>query len=179
MTSVVTLAGSRQSAVMAGLARSSVLAFGTYISGAALTYLSQLLIARAVGSTSYGYYAYVLAWVTIFAYVATLGFDVSLLRLIPAYCASGQWSLTRGVLRYAERRGVAAGCVIVLAGGLVLWLLGASLHIELVHTFVFGLALIPTWSLLWMSSSAVRVFTIVVVFLVSGGHHAARCRPAL
>lgn|ERR1017187_4178570 len=165
MTSVVTLAGSRQSAVMAGLARSSVLAFGTYISGAALTYLSQLLIARAVGSTSYGYYAYVLAWVTIFAYVATLGFDVSLLRLIPAYCASGQWSLTRGVLRYAERRGVAAGCVIVLAGGLVLWLLGASLHIELVHTFVFGLALIPTWSLLWMSSSAVRAFGGVVAAL--------------
>ena len=94
---------------MGRLARGSVLAFGTYISGAALTYLSQLLIARLVGSASYGYYAYVLAWMTILAYVATLGFDVSLLRLIPAYCAAGKWSLTRGVLRYAERRGIAAG----------------------------------------------------------------------
>ena len=156
MTNVLTVARPGPSTVMGGLARSSVLAFGTYICGAALTYLSQLLIARMVGSTSYGYYAYVLAWMTIMAYVATLGFDVSLLRLIPAYCASGQWNLTRGVLRYAERRGVAAGCVIVLAGGLVLRLLGASLPIELVHTFVFGLALIPTWALLWMSSSAVR-----------------------
>jgi len=165
VTNVVTLAGPRRSAIMDRLARGSVLAFVTYIFGAALTYLSQLLIARLVGSTSYGYYAYVLAWMTIMAYVAALGFDVSLLRLIPAYCAAGKWSLTRGVLRYAERRGVAAGCVIVLAGGLVLRFLGASLPIEQVHTFVFGLALIPTWSLLWMSSSAVRAFGGVVAAL--------------
>ncbi len=165
MTNVLTLARPGSSSIMGGLARSSVLAFGTYIFGAALTYLSQLLIARMVGSTSYGYYAYVLAWMTILAYVAALGFDVSLLRLIPAYCASGQWGLSRGVLRYAERRGLAAGFVMVLAGGLVLRFLGGSLPTEQVHTFVFGLALIPTWALLWMSSSAVRAFGGVVAAL--------------
>jgi O-antigen/teichoic acid export membrane protein len=152
-------------AIMGRLARGSVLAFGTYIAGAALTYLSQLVIARLVGATSYGLYAYVLAWMTILAYVATLGFDVSLLRLIPSYRAAGKWDLVCGVLRYAERRGAAASCAIVLAGGLILWFFGHLLPAEQVLTFVFGLALVPIWSMLWVSSSAVRAFGGVVAAL--------------
>jgi O-antigen/teichoic acid export membrane protein len=150
---------------MGTLARGSVLAFGTYILGAGLTYLAQLLIARLVGSVSYGYYAYVLAWMTVLAYVAALGFDVSLLRLIPQYCTSRKWRLARGVLRYAEQRSVAAACIIVLAGGLLLRFLGTRLPLEQIHTFIFGFALIPTWALLWMSSSAVRSFGGVVAAL--------------
>jgi O-antigen/teichoic acid export membrane protein len=165
MTNGVTPAVLGQKAIMGRLARGSVLAFGTHITGAALTYLAQLLIARLIGSTSYGYYAYVLAWMTVLAYVAALGFDVSLLRLISAYCAAGRWSLARGVLRYAERRGAAVGCVIVLAGALLLWFLRASLPAEQVRTFAFGLALVPLWSLLWMSSAAVRAFGGVVTAL--------------
>ena len=165
MTNIVTLAALGRRTAMGQLARGSVLAFGTYVTGAALTYLSQLLIARLVGSTSYGSYAYALAWITIFAYVAALGFDVSLLRLIPGYCAAGEWSLARGALNYAQSRSAAASCVIVLAGGLVIWLLTPSLPIEQLHTFDIALALVPTWSLLWIYSAAVRAFGGVVAAL--------------
>lgn len=150
---------------MGRLARGSVLAFGTYVAGAAFTYLAQLLVARLVGSTSYGYYAYVLAWMTILAYVAALGFDVSLLRLISAYCAVGKWGLARGVMRYAERRNLAAGCAIVVAAAPLIWLQRASLPAELLHTFIIGLALVPILSLLWISSAAVRSFGAVVAAL--------------
>jgi O-antigen/teichoic acid export membrane protein len=165
LTNGATLALPGQRAIMGQLARSSVLAFGTYFTGAALTYFSQLLIARLVGPTSYGTYAYVLAWMTILAYVATLGFDVSLLRWLPAYHATRKWGLAHGVLRYAERRGAAAGCAIAVAGGLILWFLGRLLPAEQVLTFAFGLALVPIWSLLWMSSAAVRAFGGVVAAL--------------
>lgn len=158
MNNVVPLALPGQRAILDELARSSVLAFATYIAGAAVTYLSQILIARLAGPASYGTYAYVLAWMTILAYVATLGFDMSLLRLIPAYRVACNWRLVRGVLRYAESRGAAASCSIVLAGGLVLWFFGHLLPAEQVLTFAFGFALVPIWSLLWMSSSAVRAF---------------------
>ncbi len=167
LTNVVPLAAPGQRAILVQLARGSVLAFGTYVAGAALTYISQLLIARLAGPTSYGTYAYVLAWMTILAYVATLGFDVSLLRLIPAYRATRKWGLVHGVLRYAERRGGAASCAIVLAGGLILWFLGRLLlPAEQGVTFAIGLALVPIWSLLWMSSAAVRAFGGVVAALV-------------
>ncbi len=65
------------------IARGSIVAFGIYVGGAGLTYGSQLLLARAIGADSFGLYAYVLAWVTMLAYLAVLGFDVSL-------CASSQ-----------------------------------------------------------------------------------------
>jgi len=150
---------------MGRLARGSVVAFGTYIAGAALTYLAQLIIARLVGAASYGYYAYVLSWVTILAYVAALGFDVSLLRLIPAYCAAQNWPLVCGVLRYAERRAAAAGLAILLGGWLVAWLLRSALAPELTLTFAIGFALVPVWCLLWMSSAAVRAFGGVIAAL--------------
>jgi O-antigen/teichoic acid export membrane protein len=147
------------------LARGSVLAFATYVAGAAITYFAQLLIARLVGPMSYGYYAYVVAWMTVLAYVAALGFDASLLRLISAYCEAGKWSLARGVLRYAERRSVAVSCCIVLSATLLLGFLRAFLPAEEVRAFGFGLALVPLWSLLWISSAAVRAFGGVVTAL--------------
>lgn len=147
------------------LARGSVLAFGTYLTGTALTCLSQLFVARLVGSTSYGYYAYVLAWMTTLAYVAALGFDVSLLRLIPAHCAAQRWGLARGVQRYAEHRNAAASCAIVVAGGLLLSLRAPAMPAEQVRTFLVGLALVPILSLLWISSAAARAFGAVVAAL--------------
>src|ERR1700757_2693839 len=89
-------------ATMRPLAWSSVVAFATYGVGVAVTYLSQLVIARTIGVESYGIYSYVVAWVTLLAYLAALGFDVSLLRLVPAYRTQGMWELTRGVIQYAE-----------------------------------------------------------------------------
>ena len=78
------------------LARGSIVAFGIHVGGAGLTYCSQLLIARSIGAEGFGIYAYVFAWVTMLAYLAVLGFDVSLLRFIPAYRAQGEWPLLRG-----------------------------------------------------------------------------------
>jgi O-antigen/teichoic acid export membrane protein len=147
---------------VAGLARASVLAFGTYVTGAVLTYIAQLLIARLVGAESYGVYAYVFAWMTIFAYVAALGFDVSLLRLIPTYRATRQWGLLRGVIQYADRRCMAAGLTFLLGGSALVWLMAGRMTPELARCFYFGFALVPVWSLLWITSSTVRALGGVI-----------------
>ena len=147
---------------MAGLARASILAFGTYVTGAVLTYVAQLLIARLVGAGSYGVYAYVFAWMTIFAYVAALGFDVSLLRLIPTYRATRQWGLLRGVIQYADRRCMAAGLTFLLGGCASVWLMAGRMTPELVRCVYLGFALVPVWGLLWITSSTVRALGGVV-----------------
>lgn len=147
------------------LARGSVLAFGTYVAGTALTCLSQLLVARLIGSASYGFYAYALASVTVLTYVAALGFDVSLLRLIPGYCAMQRWGLARGVLRYAQRRSAIASLAIVLIAGMLLALRVSAMPAEQVRTFLIALALVPMLSLLWISSAAARAFGAVVAAL--------------
>ena len=165
MTVAVSVTSSDAGADISRLARGSLLAFATYIAGAALAYISQLLVARLTGPTSYGYYAYALALMTILAYVAALGFDVSLLRLIPAYRTVGNWPLARGALCYAERRSAAAGCLIMAGGALLLWFRRASLPGEELRALALGLPLVPICSLLWISAAAVRAFGGVVAAL--------------
>jgi O-antigen/teichoic acid export membrane protein len=144
------------SGVVAGrLARSSTIAFGIHVAGAGLTYCSQMVLARVVGPVSYGIYAYILAWATILAYLSALGFEVSLLRLVPVYRARRDWALLRGVILYAEWRVTCTGFAIVLIGTTIvtLWDRGSP---EQTNAFLTGFVLVPVWALLWIRSSVVR-----------------------
>ncbi len=149
-------------ALVARLARGSVSAFAIHIAGAGLTYCSQLLIARVVGANSYGIYAYVFAWMTVLAYASALGFDVSLLRFVPAYQAQRAWALLRGVIQYAERRVAMVGCGIAMTGIIVISIWPREQSAELADTFRIGFFLVPVWALLWIRGSVVRAFGGVV-----------------
>lgn len=149
-----------------GLARASAVALGVYVAGAGLTYAAQLAVARLVGSHAFGIYAYVLAWCTVLAYVAALGFDVSMLRLVPAYRAAGRMDLLHGVARYAHRRVVSVGVALAAIGiGLALALRSAA-NITMTITFIIGLPLVPVWALLWVRGAMVRGFGGVADALV-------------
>jgi O-antigen/teichoic acid export membrane protein len=101
------------SAPISRVARGGVTAFFVYSAGFALTYFSQLVIARILGVDTYGVYAYVFAWMVILAYFSTLGFDVGLLRFVPAYEAERAWPLLRGVIQSAQRRAMLVGLSVI------------------------------------------------------------------
>ncbi len=140
------------------LAHSSATAFAVYGAGAGLSYCSQMVLARLVGAASFGIYSYVLAWVTILAYLSALGFDVSLLRLVSIYRAREAWSLVRGVIRYAERLVILGGIAVVLGGGTVVLVFQTHPSAEQAASFLIGFLLVPVWALLWIRSSIVRAF---------------------
>jgi O-antigen/teichoic acid export membrane protein len=144
------------------LARGSVAALGVYGAGAAISYCAQLAVARTIGAHGYGIYAYVLAWVTVLAYVAALGFDVSLLRFVSAYLATRAFASLRGVVQYAWRRVAAVGCGIALSGVAVILVRSRGLSPELVDTFLVGFAVVPILALLWVRAAAVRGFGGVI-----------------
>jgi len=149
------------SALLSRVARGGITAFFIYGAGIGLTYCSQLLIARFVGVDAYGVYAYVFAWMTVLAYFSAFGFEVALLRFLPAYEADHNWSLFRGVIRYAEQRAVTIGISVIVVGicFIVLWGVSAQLR----STFLIGLALVPVWALLWIRCSVVRAYGGVVL----------------
>jgi len=149
----------------ARLARGSAAALSVFIASAGLAYCAQLSIARIVGPDGYGQYAYVVAWMTILAYLSALGFDVSLLRFVPAYRSQGAYGLMRGVIRYAQRMVVIAGVGIALLGvaGLAAW--SGRLSPELRLTFLIGFGAVPIWALLWIRCSIARAFGGVVLAL--------------
>ncbi|MBV9974594.1 MAG: oligosaccharide flippase family protein [Hyphomicrobiales bacterium] len=141
--------------------RGGVAAFAIFVIGAGLTYCSQLLIARIVGPDTFGIYAYVFAWMVVLAYFSALGFDVALLRFVPAYRAERVYALLKGVIQYAERRAMASGAAIIVLGSLVVFL-APGMSSPLRNTFLVGFFLVPVWALLWIRSSAVRAFGGVI-----------------
>ena len=153
--------GAPASSPISRVVRGSFAAFVIYGAGIGLTYCSQLLIARFVGVAAYGVYAYVFAWMTVLAYLSALGFDVALLRFLPAYEAEHKWPLFRGVIQYAERRAAIAGVSCILVGVCVVTYEGLSPQLR--NTFLIGLMLVPVWALLWIRCSILRAFGGVVL----------------
>jgi O-antigen/teichoic acid export membrane protein len=144
------------------LASSSFGALIIYALGAALSYASQLVVVRTIGADSFGIYSYVLAWVTVLAYLATLGFHVSLLRFVPAYRANQRWSLVDGVIRYSQRGAALTGLCVVLIGGSIITMRYGSMETELALTFLIGVVTVPVISQHLISASLVRSFGGIV-----------------
>lgn len=144
------------------VAHGSIMAFAIYIVSVGVTYISQLLIARMVGVDIYGVYAYVFAWMAVLAYFSALGFDVAVLRFVPAYETTQDWRLLKGVIQYSQRRAAVVGTLIVLAGLLIVRFRESSMSLDLRNAFLVGLVLVPVWAILWIRCSVVRAFGGVV-----------------
>src|SRR5690348_14043114 len=156
----VTVRGTHAGAPIDRVARGGLTAFVVYSAGVGLTYCSQLVIARMVGVQTYGIYAYVFAWMSVLAYFSALGFDVALLRFVPAYEAVQDWARFRGVIRYAERRVAIVGTSIALIGACIV--VFRDIPIQLRNTLLVGFMVVPIWALLWVRCSVVRAFGGVV-----------------
>ena len=144
------------------LARASLWSFLIYVGGAGLTGLAQLVIARTVGAASYGIYSYVLAWMTLLSYVATLGFSMVLLRFVPAYSAKGQWPLARGVIRFAFRRSFLVAMAIAIGGIAIVLSLATNFQHEMTTSLAIGLATVPLVALYVLTGATVRAFGGVI-----------------
>ncbi|MBZ9816220.1 lipopolysaccharide biosynthesis protein [Mesorhizobium sp. CA7] len=140
------------------LGYATVFALMIYVTGAGLTSLAQLLIARIVGSTSYGIYSYVLSTTSVLAYLATLGFNVSLLRFVSAYRAQGRLDLAHGIIRFAFQRSLAVASLFGLAGATYIFLSSSSHNRELEISQLLGMAAVPLVTTSALGAALIRAF---------------------
>ncbi|TGP44359.1 exopolysaccharide biosynthesis protein [bacterium M00.F.Ca.ET.230.01.1.1] len=140
------------------LGYATVFALMIYVAGAGLTSLAQLLIARIVGSTSYGIYSYVLSTTSVLAYLATLGFNVSLLRFVSAYRAQERLDLAHGVIRFAFQRSLAVATLFGLAGAAYIFLSSSSHNRELETSQLLGMAAVPLVTTSALGAALIRAF---------------------
>ena len=148
------------------LLKGKATAFAVYVCGAGLTYLAQLVLARVIGMAAYGTYAYALGIVTLLAYLAALGFDVSLLRFLPAYKSQQQWGLIRALVVYSERRAACAGILIAALGLAAIAASGDAGRQGTILTFAAGFGLVPVYALLWIRCARARAFGGVASALI-------------
>lgn len=78
--------------------RAALFAFLIRVASAGIAYLSQVFLARWMGSFEYGIFVFVWVWVLILGGLAPLGFSTTVVRFIPEYTESGKKDFLRGML---------------------------------------------------------------------------------
>ena len=123
--------------------RMSLIAFAVRVVSAAIAFLSQVLLARWLGSFEYG--IFVLVWVTmiIFGNLACLGFHTSVIRFVPEYWTKGRLDELRGILLASRLFVLVASTAIAALGLAGVWLLSDAIESYYVVPFYLGIVCLP------------------------------------
>lgn len=123
--------------------RMSLFAFAVRIVSAAIAFVSQVLLARWMGSFEYG--IFVLVWVAmvIAGSLSCLGFHTSVIRFIPEYREKGMFAELRGILLASRLFVLLASTAIAALGAAGVWLLSDRIEGYYVAPFFLGMFCLP------------------------------------
>ncbi|MEZ2333203.1 lipopolysaccharide biosynthesis protein [Mesorhizobium sp. RCC_202] len=123
--------------------RMSLIAFSIRIISAFIAFVSQVLMARWMGSFEYG--ISVLVWVTmvIVGNLACLGFHTSVIRFIPEYRERGMLAELRGIVLASRLFVLVASTLIAGFGALGVWLASDWIENYYVIPFILGVICLP------------------------------------
>lgn len=123
--------------------RMSMVAFAIRIVSAAIAFLSQVLMARWLGSFDYG--VFVLVWTTmiIVGNLSCLGFHTSVIRFIPEFRERGMDDDLRGLLVASRVFVLLASTALALAGAAAIWAFSPMIEHYYVIPFFLGVICLP------------------------------------
>lgn len=104
--------------------RAAVFAFSIRVASAAIAYLSQVLLARWMGSFEYGVFVFVWVWVLIFGGLTALGLSAASMRYVAEYRETGRHDLLRGLLNRSRLIAFSASTLFALTGFAALYAVG-------------------------------------------------------
>lgn len=127
--------------------RMSLFAFAVRIVSAAIAFVSQVLLARWMGSFEYG--IFVLVWVTmiIVGSLSCFGFHTSVIRFIPEYREKGMLAELRGVLLASRLFVLVASTAIAAIGVAGVWFFSGMIEGYYVVPFFLGMFCLPMLAL--------------------------------
>lgn len=145
------------------LARDTVVSIVIRTTGLVLTYLLQVCLARWLGDTEYGIYAYVFSLSMLLGIFASLGFPHAILRFVPEYQVSQAWGLLRGIVRFSWWVNLLVSLAI-FGGGISLIGLVNSYHPFIYATpLMIGLCLVPLFTLTLHQRETARALGDVIL----------------
>ncbi|NKE73148.1 polysaccharide biosynthesis C-terminal domain-containing protein [Candidatus Manganitrophus noduliformans] len=123
--------------------------------GMGLRMLAGILLARILGATGYGIYAYAVTWLGFLTIPTIMGLDQVLLRFVAAYKETRGWSALKGVVKFSILLGLAAAGVTTLFSISFVSLFSDS-NWDFQATMWITLALLPIVVLGQLRQSALR-----------------------
>ncbi len=127
--------------------RMALIAFTIRVAGAALAFLSQIILARLMGRFEYGIFVFVWVLMILFGNLACLGFPTAVIRFLPQYDASGNHDAIRGLNATARLFVVAVSGTLALIGALLLFAFHGMVEHYYVMPIFLGLIAVPMISL--------------------------------
>lgn len=143
--------------------RGASTSFALKVGGTALSFATGILLARALGPTDYGIYAYAMAVVTLLGVPAALGLPPLVVRQFAAYRQDGEWGLMRGLLRRANQGVAVVASALTVAAGVGAWLLADHLPPGGLVTFFVALSMVPVLAFAAVRTAALQGLHHVVV----------------
>jgi O-antigen/teichoic acid export membrane protein len=141
-------------------------AFMIRVASAALIYLSQILLARWMGSFEFGIYVYVWTWVILIGDVSDLGFCSAAQRFIPEYAKRKSDDLLRGFLFRSRWLAVVSATVIAGTGALVIQLVQPWLASYLVLPLTIACITLPFYTLMQIQDGIARSYNWINLALL-------------
>jgi O-antigen/teichoic acid export membrane protein len=141
-------------------------AFLIRVFSAGLIYLSQILLARWMGSFEFGIYVYVWTLVAVIGDVSDLGFATSAQRFVPEYAKRGALDLLRGFLSRSRWMAVGSASVIAAIVIITVHVLAPYLPNYLVLPLSIAGATLPFYGLMQMQDGIARSYNWIHVALL-------------
>jgi len=146
--------------------RTAGTAFLIRVASAGLLYLSQVVLARWMGSFEFGVYVYVWTWVLLIGTLADFGLAIAAQRFIPEYAERKTFDLLRGFLVASRWLVMAIATVLAALGALGVTLIEPWLDRYLVVPLYLACVSLPFYTLTSMLDGIARSYNWVNLALV-------------
>ena len=138
------------------IGKDAIGSFGLKVSYTGLSFLGAALLARLLGPSGYGVYAYAYAMVSLLSIPSQFGLPNLVVRETARGVARGDFSAVQGIWRWAGRTVGQISLVLVALAGLAAWFFRGTLDAERLATYIWALALVPLVALGNLRGAALR-----------------------
>lgn len=146
--------------------RDALAVFGIRVSSAGLLYLSQIAMARWMGSFEYGIYVFVWTWVLVLGGLSHAGISASMIRLIPQLREQERFDALRGLLFGGRLAALALSTLVALVAGGLVWTFASVLSDHYALPIMLALFCLPLFALTDVHDGVGRGYAWMGVALV-------------
>ena len=120
-------------------------------------FLSNIILARSLGTGQYGMFSLALSWMLMLSLLSRLGLSTGVLKFIPIYTSEEKWSKIKGLVIGSQLVIFGAGIMIYLIAYLVINY-GLDISTENKNFFSLFMLVLPIYSLLVINGSIFRAY---------------------